>query len=197
MNDFNEDLKGDKTEFVPVSYNSWEHMCRCLGWMPSTHARHRDAIKACWLDSKRKTRPPGKQSRMGGKKGVFEAWVNEVLSPIWGEEERMSERLPMRQTDIPADGSFDSTDKCFITAGSTCSPRTLRGANQWIQSSCTLDFVGVLQQQCCVFKKFGDVWADSPPREWLVQLWHSTYHQSGCKLAPRTPGCAAADGRRR
>lgn len=32
----------------------------------------------------------------------------------------MSERLPVRQTDIPADGSFDSKDKCFITAGSTC-----------------------------------------------------------------------------
>lgn len=64
-------------------------------------------------DSKGKTRPPGKQSRMGGgKKGVFEAWVNEVLSPIWGEEERMSERLPVRQTVIPADRSFDSKDKC-------------------------------------------------------------------------------------
>lgn len=37
----------------------------------------------------------------------------------------------------------------------------------------------------------------TPPREWLMQLWHSTRHQSGCKLAPRTPGCAATDGRRR
>lgn len=71
----------------------------------------------------------------GEKKGVFEAWVNEVLSPVWGEEERMSVRLPVRQTDIPADGSFDSQDKCFITAGSTCTTCTYRGANLWIQSS--------------------------------------------------------------
>lgn len=44
-----------------------------------------------------------------------------MLSPVWGEEkrERMSERLPVRQRDLPADGSFDSKDKCFITAALT------------------------------------------------------------------------------
>lgn len=31
MNDFNEDLNGGKLEFFPVFYNSWYHMCRCLG----------------------------------------------------------------------------------------------------------------------------------------------------------------------
>lgn len=117
-------------------------------------------------DSKGKTRPPGKQSRMGGgKKGVFEAWVNEVLSPIWGEEERMSERLPVRQTVIPADGSFDSKDKCLTTAGSTCSTHTHRGADLWIQSTHTRNVTLRIKWESCNSNVvlFWDIWADKPP----------------------------------
>lgn len=103
--------------------------------MPSTHARHRDAIKACLVGFKEKDATSWEAKSYGREKGVFEARVNEVLSPVWGEEERMSERLPTCE----ADGSFDSKDKCFITAGSTCGSRTLPGANQPIQSRCTPD----------------------------------------------------------
>lgn len=70
MNGFNEDLKGDKTEFFPVSYNSWEHMCRCLGWMPPTHARHRDAIKACLVGFKEKDATSWEAKSYGREKKV-------------------------------------------------------------------------------------------------------------------------------
>ena len=45
---------------------------------------------------------------------------------IWGVEERMSERMPVIQTDIPADGSFHSKDKCHITAAAPRSNNSCR-----------------------------------------------------------------------
>lgn len=64
---------------------------------------------------------------MGEKLGIaFEARVNEALWLIWGVEERMSERMPVMETDIPADGSFYSKDKCHITAAASTSNNSCR-----------------------------------------------------------------------
>lgn len=51
-----------------------------------------------------------------------------------GAEERMSERMPVMQTDIPADGSFHSKDKCYITAAALTSNNSCRlswGGMKW------------------------------------------------------------------
>lgn len=72
-------------------------------------------------DSKGETHTPGKQSHVGEKGDVFDAGANEALLLIWGAEERMTEWMTVMQADIPADGSFHSKDKCYITPGASTS----------------------------------------------------------------------------
>lgn len=72
-------------------------------------------------ESKGETHTPGKQSHVGEKGDVFEAGVNEALLLIWGAEERMTEWMTVMQADTPADGSFHSKDKCYITLGASTS----------------------------------------------------------------------------
>lgn len=72
-------------------------------------------------DSKGETHTPGKQSHVGEIGDVFDAGVNEALLLIWGAEERMTEWMTVMQADIPADGSFRSKDKCYITPGASTS----------------------------------------------------------------------------
>lgn len=108
-------------------------------WIKLTHVRQKDAIKACLVGIQRERQlppPPPREAKSYGRKGgVFEAWVNEALLLIWGAEERMSEWVPVMQTDIPADGSFHSKDKCYITAGASTSNNSCRlrwEAMKWI-----------------------------------------------------------------
>lgn len=82
--------------------------------------------KPVWLGFKGKDRPPWETKSYGRKGSVFEARVNEVLLLIWRVEERMSERTPVMQTDIPADRSFHSKDKCYITAAASTSNNSRR-----------------------------------------------------------------------
>lgn len=84
-------------------------------------------------DSKGKTdalhtlNPLGKLRHLGEKLGsVFEASVNETHLLIWGMGEKMSERMPVMQADIPADGSFHSEDKCHFTAAASVSNNSHR-----------------------------------------------------------------------
>lgn len=99
--------------------------------------------KPVWLGFKGKDGTPWEVKSYGRKGCVFEAWVNEALLLIWGVEERMSERMPVMQTDIPADGSFHSKDKCYITAAvfaSNNSCRLRRGGMKWIVQQCCFDW---------------------------------------------------------
>lgn len=150
------------------------------------------ASEACLVGIQRKRHDllGSKVMREGGKKGVFEAWVNEVLSPVWGEEERMSKRLPVRQTVIPADGSFDSKDKYFrIHVHHLHPPRCKSGDS--IQSLVLLertkadlkrrfkDKTGVLWRHCCVSRSCFETYERiAASWEWLMQLSHSRQHLS-------------------
>lgn len=82
--------------------------------------------KPVWLGFKGKDTHPWEAKSYGRKGSVFEASVNEALLLIWGADERMSEWMPVMQTDTPADGSFHSKDKCYITAGASTSNNSYR-----------------------------------------------------------------------
>lgn len=131
------DLNGAKFKFFAILYHGWCHRLNNFSQLNivdscKTQRCHQSLFG--W-DSKGKTHTPGKQSHMGEKASVFEAWVNEALLLIWGAEERMSEWMPVMLTDTPADGSFHSKDKCYITAGASKSNNSCRlrwEAMKWI-----------------------------------------------------------------
>lgn len=89
---------------------------------------HKDAIKDCLVGIQRdRPTPPGKQSHVGEKLGsAFEVRVNEVLLLVLGGGGWMSERMPVMQTDIPADGSFYSEYASQITSTASRSRNSLR-----------------------------------------------------------------------
>lgn len=54
----------------------------------------------------------------------------------------MSERMPVMQTDIPADGSFHSKDKCYITAAASTSNNSCKTeAMRWEMNCATAELV--------------------------------------------------------
>lgn len=132
---FYEDLNGAKFEFFPILYHGWHYRaCIFSQWnvVDSCNTQRCHQSLFGW-DSKGKTDPPWEAKSYGRKGSVFEAWVNEALLLIWGVEERMSERMPVMQTFTPADGSFHSKDKCYITAAASTSnnSRRLWGGEVW------------------------------------------------------------------
>lgn len=145
-------------------------------WIKLTHVRHKDAIKACLVEIQRERHhPPWEAKSYGRKGGVFEAWVNEALLLIWGAEERMSEWMPVMQTDIPADGSFHSKDKCYITAGASTFNNSCRlrgGAMKWIVQQHLFEWILAVFLLMII------------GQHWNRNIWKYVAKQSG-KIKPR------------